>query len=1144
MSKIQKIVAGLVFVAVAIATPIAAATTEELQAQINLLLAQLSQLQSQLNQTQGTGSTGTTYPGCAISSFDRNLSVGMTGSDVKCLQVVLNSAADTQTAATGVGSSGNETEYFGSLTKAAVVKFQEKYAAEVLASYGLTSGTGYVGSTTRAKLNSLLAAASTTPTTPTTPTDPTTPTTPTTPSAEGLTVTLASDTPASAVIADNANANFTKVTLAAGSASVSVSSLYVTRAGLSTNSSLENIKIVDVNGVSKGTVGSLNTNNKALISFVPALVIPANTSVNYYIRAGFPDGTSAGLTASLGIAAATDVSAGGAVVNGAFPVTGNAMSVVSLTIGTASIAVDGTVSDSTPDVGATDVTNNQFKISAGATEAITIEQITVMEAGTAAYSDIANIELYSVTDNKSLGTVANWDAEGKVSFPSLNIVVEKGETHRFKVKVDIVGGSGLTSNSDVIDGTDTLITVKGNNYGFYITPTIVSSFNGKGANDQTIQSGSLAISKSTATPATGNISPASDQILAVFDFDARGEGSRISSLKVSFDLTAGFVDGTDEGQITNVKIYDENGTLVAGPQDLSATNYTANSVTYEGTVTFTDLIIVPVGVHKYTVKAKIANDTTTGDALKVAIADADTDLTVKGSTTNDSITASPAASAVAGNTQTVAAGAFSATTLTSPAAASIAKGVQDFVFAVASLSAIGSGEDVYVTAMTVKDTVVGTGTFADLQNVELWADLTSGSSARGDIYETKVGNAVQMTAATKAITLNQTIIVPKGTFVKVAVVGDLATGATTNDTHTVNVNAAAGAVSATGADTGTDLGTSVTPTGAGQSMTVAAAGTLVASVDSSSPVADILIAGTEKATLGVFRLTETGQVEDLDLYSFTITDAGAGDVVNNYYFYHGDTLIAIAAPGSSATVYIAAGTVTIPKDDYVLITVKGDLRGVDGTAIVNGDDITLGIASAGDVVATGKSSGASVSSTGTGDAAAFQLYQSRPYFAANSTTPSGNMTRGASVLVAKFDITANAAKDINFTSSTNSLVVSISAAINDTADGADTFTLKNASTGATLDTATAHMGDDTTVTFDFTTANLTVPAGQTKTVEIYADTAEFGDAGDTLYLYLDDASGTNVDWGINGSGSYNEAAIIFKGDINAGTFVTPSGSSD
>ncbi|MBU1092004.1 peptidoglycan-binding protein, partial [Patescibacteria group bacterium] len=48
----------------------------------------------------------------------------------------------------GVGSPGNETEYFGSLTEKAVQKFQEKHG---IAKKG-DSGYGYVGPKTRAKI--------------------------------------------------------------------------------------------------------------------------------------------------------------------------------------------------------------------------------------------------------------------------------------------------------------------------------------------------------------------------------------------------------------------------------------------------------------------------------------------------------------------------------------------------------------------------------------------------------------------------------------------------------------------------------------------------------------------------------------------------------------------------------------------------------------------------------------------------------------------------------------------------------------------------------------------------------------------------------------------------------------------------------
>lgn len=90
-------------------------------------------------------------------SFTKNLSLGQSGAEVKNLQIALNLDPETAVATIGNGSSGHETIYFGTATRNAVIRFQNKYADEVLSPAGLTRGTGYVGALTRKKLNSTLA---------------------------------------------------------------------------------------------------------------------------------------------------------------------------------------------------------------------------------------------------------------------------------------------------------------------------------------------------------------------------------------------------------------------------------------------------------------------------------------------------------------------------------------------------------------------------------------------------------------------------------------------------------------------------------------------------------------------------------------------------------------------------------------------------------------------------------------------------------------------------------------------------------------------------------------------------------------------------------------------------------------------------
>lgn len=86
--------------------------------------------------------------------FTRDLYFGIRGDDVKVLQEFLNKL-NFKLAEDGFGSLGNETNFFGSLTKAAVKKFQEAHFEEILAPLKLSQGTGYFGPMTRKFINSL-----------------------------------------------------------------------------------------------------------------------------------------------------------------------------------------------------------------------------------------------------------------------------------------------------------------------------------------------------------------------------------------------------------------------------------------------------------------------------------------------------------------------------------------------------------------------------------------------------------------------------------------------------------------------------------------------------------------------------------------------------------------------------------------------------------------------------------------------------------------------------------------------------------------------------------------------------------------------------------------------------------------------------
>ena len=114
--------------------------------QIEILKAEIAKVQSQIAAIKKIG-TGT----ISCQKLENNLYYGMiNNSEVRCLQEFLKKQGQ------DIYPERQVTGNFLTKTRLAVIRFQEKYASEILAPSGLNKGTGFVGQKTRIKINQLL----------------------------------------------------------------------------------------------------------------------------------------------------------------------------------------------------------------------------------------------------------------------------------------------------------------------------------------------------------------------------------------------------------------------------------------------------------------------------------------------------------------------------------------------------------------------------------------------------------------------------------------------------------------------------------------------------------------------------------------------------------------------------------------------------------------------------------------------------------------------------------------------------------------------------------------------------------------------------------------------------------------------------
>lgn len=105
------------------------------------------------NPVSATSEQSTTATSTTAYQFTHNLQLNDTGEDVRQLQIYLNTHGF-PVAASGAGSPGSETDYFGLATYKALVRLQDAHADDILTPIGLTAGNGYFGANTRAFVNS------------------------------------------------------------------------------------------------------------------------------------------------------------------------------------------------------------------------------------------------------------------------------------------------------------------------------------------------------------------------------------------------------------------------------------------------------------------------------------------------------------------------------------------------------------------------------------------------------------------------------------------------------------------------------------------------------------------------------------------------------------------------------------------------------------------------------------------------------------------------------------------------------------------------------------------------------------------------------------------------------------------------------
>ncbi|OJI07330.1 hypothetical protein BK004_01190 [bacterium CG10_46_32] len=902
------------------------------------------------------------------------------------------------------------------------------------------------------------------------------------PVGSGLTVSLASTTPAaSTLIADSSAGGddgaqafvpMTKVALTAGSdGAVKVTSIKFTRGGISANADASALYLFEGDGVDGSFISASSSYNSGVVTFTNTsglITVPAGSTKYVTLRLDLADDTGSGKTIYFSVPSASDVTTDGASVSGSFPIMGNTMSVATASdLGYVTLANVSPSGAASVNPGTDNHEGWRFTLYGGDQD-MEIRHMAISMTGSASSADLKDfvLEVGGVAISE---TVASLNASDEIvfNFPT-PYLVEKGQTKTVSLIFDVVNGSSRTIHFQVQEMYD--MNVYDTQYNVYTklnradSWTIIES--NSSTTNTTINAGSLTVSKSATSP-TGNVAVGATGVtLAKFDFKATGEDVKISSLTVS---TPSALNGMD-----NVKVYFK-GAQVGSTSDSDATNNNA-------AFTFGASVVIAAGTTEV---IEIRGDTKTDAAVNYSAAASISVTLDAGSSNARALSSSTSIStpSVTGNTLTGSTGTLTVAENTSVGDASASnptgvKGQQNVLLGSFVVTA-GAGEGVSITQITLTDDVAATAgsSLADtFQNMRLEsggpADV-NGNYAAGTAIGTTVGTLTDTIDTTYNFNASPSIKLGVANQMVVNIYADILSSASTTQLDTVNADTTGvvypSTVTATGTETNSSANAGLTVNGVAstaglQNLYLAANGTLtVENVAGSSQVkTNILTSGATGVSL--YKFKATALTENVDITRFIISDTIASATLNatdangkptstlkNFKLYAGDTLVgslsslnATAAPtlGGYLDFNLGSGTpYTLVAGTEQTFTLKADVNawpsissGSTHTFSLDADPLgTDGTAKS--VTARGIGSSVDLSgpaATVTGNALtvrrAYPLVEALPL---SNTTLSGGAT--TQIGAAKFKVTAVGGQvrlkkmtfEVSLTDSTTSTALSL-----------------------------------------------------------------------------------------------------------------------